>query len=159
MAVEMPRAHVGERVARGLPGWPIFFAVIVAVLVSIGMLSTGSGPLIAVAVVLLFCAILAAVGLTPVAPGQARVLQLLGRYVGTVRTDGLCWVNPLTTRRRVSTRIRNHETGVAKVNDADGNPIEIAAVVVWQVEDTAKAVFEVDDFVEFVAIQTGSLYQ
>ncbi|HEV7931849.1 MAG TPA: SPFH domain-containing protein [Actinomadura sp.] len=93
-------------------------------------------------------------GLTPVAPGEARVLQLLGRYTGTVRTDGLRWVNPFTARRRISTRIRNHETDVAKVNDADGNPIEIAAVVVWQVEDTARAFFEVDDFVEFVAIQT-----
>jgi regulator of protease activity HflC (stomatin/prohibitin superfamily) len=93
-------------------------------------------------------------GLTPVAPGEARVLQLLGRYTGTVRTDGLRWVNPLTARRKVSTRIRNHETDVLKVNDADGNPIEIAAVVVWQVEDTARAVFEVDDFIEFVAIQT-----
>jgi regulator of protease activity HflC (stomatin/prohibitin superfamily) len=82
------------------------------------------------------------------------VVQLLGRYAGTIRTDGLRWVNPLTTRRRISTRIRNHETDVAKVNDADGNPIEMAAVVVWQVEDTAKATFEVDDFVEFVAIQT-----
>ncbi|NUS56752.1 MAG: SPFH domain-containing protein, partial [Streptomycetaceae bacterium] len=93
-------------------------------------------------------------GLTPVAPGEARVLQLLGRYKGTVRNDGLRWVNPLTERRKVSTRIRNHETGLAKVNDLDGNPIEISAVVVWQVADTARAVFEVDDFVEFVAFQT-----
>ncbi|MGH3242634.1 MAG: SPFH domain-containing protein, partial [Spirillospora sp.] len=95
-----------------------------------------------------------AVGLTAVAPGEARVLQLLGRYNGTVRVDGLRWVNPLTERSRVSTRIRNHETGLAKVNDLDGNPIEISAVVVWQVADTARAVFEVDDFVEFVAFQT-----
>lgn len=93
-------------------------------------------------------------GLTAVAPGQARVVTFYGRYVGTIRHTGLRWVNPLTSRRRVSTRIRNHETGVAKVNDADGNPIEISAVVVWQVADTAQAVFEVDDFIEFVAIQT-----
>jgi regulator of protease activity HflC (stomatin/prohibitin superfamily) len=79
---------------------------------------------------------------------------LLGRYTGTIRTDGLRWVNPLTTRRKISTRIRNHETAPAKVNDVDGNPIDMSAVVVWQVEDTAKAMFEVDDFVEFVAIQT-----
>jgi regulator of protease activity HflC (stomatin/prohibitin superfamily) len=92
-------------------------------------------------------------GLTAVAPGQARVVQLLGRYTGSVRRTGLRWVNPFTTRRRVSTRIRNHQTEVTKVNDADGNPIEIAAVVVWQVSDTAKAVFEVDDFEQFVAIQ------
>ncbi|WP_101790454.1 SPFH domain-containing protein [Nonomuraea indica] len=92
-------------------------------------------------------------GLTAVAPGEARVVQLLGRYVGTLRTPGFQWVNPITVRRRVSTRIRNHETDVTKVNDADGNPIQIATVVVWQVRDTAQAVFEVDDFVEFVAIQ------
>jgi regulator of protease activity HflC (stomatin/prohibitin superfamily) len=92
-------------------------------------------------------------GLTAVSPGQARVVQLLGRYVGTVRHTGLRWVNPFTTRRRVSTRIRNHQTDVTKVNDADGNPIEIAAVVVWRVDDTAQATFEVDDFREFVAIQ------
>jgi regulator of protease activity HflC (stomatin/prohibitin superfamily) len=93
-------------------------------------------------------------GLFTVAPGEARVLQFLGRYVGTVRQDGLRWANPFTTRRKVSTRIRNHETSALKVNDADGNPIEIAAVVVWQVEDTARALFEVDDFVRFVGIQT-----
>ncbi|MFL1432760.1 MULTISPECIES: SPFH domain-containing protein [unclassified Nocardiopsis] len=93
-------------------------------------------------------------GLTMVAPNEARVVQLFGRYVGSVRTDGLRWVNPLTERNAVSTRIRNHETSVMKVNDASGSPIEIAAVVVWQVEDTARATFEVDDFVEFVSIQT-----
>jgi regulator of protease activity HflC (stomatin/prohibitin superfamily) len=95
-----------------------------------------------------------AAGLTIVAPGEARVLQFLGRYVGTVRTSGLRWVNPFTTRIRVSTRIRNHETSVLKVNEANGNPIEIAAVVVWQVRDTARAMFEVDSFVRFVSIQT-----
>ncbi|MCP2260816.1 SPFH domain / Band 7 family protein [Streptoalloteichus tenebrarius] len=93
-------------------------------------------------------------GLVTVSPGQAKVLQFLGRYVGTLRRAGLYWVNPLTTRKSVSTRIRNHESAVLKVNDADGNPIEIAAVVVWQVEDTAQAVFDVDDFVTFVQVQT-----
>jgi regulator of protease activity HflC (stomatin/prohibitin superfamily) len=92
-------------------------------------------------------------GLIAVGPGQARVVQLFGRYTGTVRMPGLQWVNPFTTRRKLSTRIRNHETPVLKVNDADGNPIEIAAVVVWQVRDTARAVFDVDDFKAFVAIQ------
>jgi regulator of protease activity HflC (stomatin/prohibitin superfamily) len=97
---------------------------------------------------------IAAAGLTPVSPGRARVVQILGRYAGTIRIDGLRWVNPISQRKEISTRIRNHETAVAKVNDANGNPIEIAAVVVWQVQDTAQAMFEVDDFVEFVAIQT-----
>jgi regulator of protease activity HflC (stomatin/prohibitin superfamily) len=82
------------------------------------------------------------------------VVQFFGRYTGTVRKDGFHFVNPLTSRRKVSTRVRNHETDVLKVNDFDGNPVEIAAVVVWQVTDTARAVFEVDDFVRFVAIQT-----
>ena len=80
-------------------------------------------------------------GLTSVVAGEARVVQLFGRYRGTIREPGLHWVNPFARRRRVSTRIRNHETSVAKVNDADGNPIEIAAVVVWQVQDTAKAIY------------------
>jgi SPFH domain / Band 7 family len=93
-------------------------------------------------------------GLTPVVPGQARVIQLFGKYRGTIRDPGLQWVNPLTHRIKVSTRIRNLESAQAKVNDADGNPIEIAAVVVWQVRDTAKATYAVDDYLKFVAIQT-----
>jgi regulator of protease activity HflC (stomatin/prohibitin superfamily) len=154
MSVEMPRAQVAERPARGLSGWPVLGAAVVAVAVAIALFTTGAGVLIGVGVALVVAAAVTVTGLTAVAPGQARVVQLLGRYAGTIRTDGLRWVNPLTTRRRISTRIRNHETDIAKVNDADGNPIEMAAVVVWQVEDTAKAVFEVDDFVAFVAIQT-----
>ncbi len=81
-------------------------------------------------------------------------MQLFGRYRGTIRDPGLHWVNPFARRRKVSTRIRNQESAQAKVNDADGNPIEIAAVVVWQVRDTASALYSVDDFTEFVTIQT-----
>jgi regulator of protease activity HflC (stomatin/prohibitin superfamily) len=92
-------------------------------------------------------------GLTPIAPGHARVIQLFGRYNGTIRSSGLQWVNPLTRRISVSTRIRNQETAQLKVNDADGNPIEIAAVIVWQVHDTAEATYAVDDYVKFVTIQ------
>nr|WP_231642836.1 SPFH domain-containing protein [Nocardia sp. NRRL S-836] len=113
-----------------------------------------SPGLLIAGVLALLAAVLIMKGLFTVAPGEARVLQFLGRYVGTVRTDGLRWANPFTTRQKISTRIRNHETQALKVNDADGNPIEIAAVVVWQVEDTARARFEVDDFVRFVGIQT-----
>jgi regulator of protease activity HflC (stomatin/prohibitin superfamily) len=112
-----------------------------------------NSALVVIGAVLMIIAAALISGLTPVAPGEARVIQLYGRYVGTIRSDGLHWVNPATKRRRISTRIRNHETTQAKVNDADGNPIEIAAVVVWQVEDTAKAVFGVDNLTEFVAIQ------
>ena len=92
-------------------------------------------------------------GITVVAPGRARVVQLFGQYKGTIRQPGLQWVNPFSDRIPVSTRIRNLETAQAKVNDADGNPIEIAAVVVWQVEDTAQATYSVDDYLTFVAIQ------
>ena len=93
-------------------------------------------------------------GLTAVVPGRAHVVQLFGRYQGTVRESGLQWVNPFANRVPVSTRIRNLESSLAKVNDADGNPIEIAAVVVWQVQDTAYATYAVDDYPDFVAIQT-----
>jgi regulator of protease activity HflC (stomatin/prohibitin superfamily) len=92
-------------------------------------------------------------GLTAVVPGRARVVQLFGKYRGTIRDSGLQWVNPLTQRIVVSTRIRNQESAQLKVNDADGNPIEIAAVVVWQVQDTASAIYSVDEVVKFVTIQ------
>jgi regulator of protease activity HflC (stomatin/prohibitin superfamily) len=118
----------------------------------------GAGPahtiLLVVAVLLLIAALMALHGLTPVVAGEARVVQLFGKYRGTIRAPGLHWVNPFARRRKVSVRLRNHETAVAKVNDADGNPIEIAAVVVWQVADTAKALYAVDEFPTFVAIQT-----
>ncbi|WP_067457489.1 SPFH domain-containing protein [Actinomadura macra] len=160
--VEMPRPQISERPARDAGGWPMLglalgLILLGAVAVLVGI-AAGGGAAIAVGIVvgvlLILAGLVVAVGLTPVAPNEARVLQVLGRYAGTVRTDGLRWVNPITDRRKVSTRIRNHETGHAKVNDLDGNPIEISAVVVWQVRDTARAVFEVDDFVEFVAFQT-----
>ena len=106
------------------------------------------------AVLLLIAGELAVHGLTSVVAGEARVVQLFGRYRGTIRDPGLHWVNPFARRRKVSTRIRNQESAQAKVNDADGNPIEIAAVVVWQVADTASAVYSVDDYTQFVTIQT-----
>ncbi|MER6033530.1 MULTISPECIES: SPFH domain-containing protein [unclassified Streptomyces] len=110
--------------------------------------------LILCGVLVFLAAVIAMRGLNTVAPGEARVVQLFGRYRGTIRQDGLRWVNPFTSRTRISTRVRNHETAVLKVNDAYGNPIELAAVVVWKVQDTAQATFEVDDFAEFVATQT-----
>ena len=98
-------------------------------------------------------------GLFIVNPNQARVLLLFGRYVGTARHPGLRWANPLyalSGRRPVSLRVRNFETARSKVNDTEGNPIEIAAVVVWKVVDTAEAVFEVDDYVHYVNVQSES---
>ncbi|MEV6304117.1 SPFH domain-containing protein [Actinoplanes sp. NPDC051861] len=160
--LDLPAPQVRERNARGVSGWPVLGLSLLVLVLSVVTFVVGLQrdsdaavlSLVGLSLLLVLAALAALAGLTPVAPGEARVLQLLGRYIGTVRTDGLRWVNPLTARRKVSTRIRNHETDVLKVNDADGNPIEIAAVVVWQVEDTARAVFEVDDFIEFVAIQT-----
>jgi regulator of protease activity HflC (stomatin/prohibitin superfamily) len=93
-------------------------------------------------------------GLFIVNPNEARVVQLFGSYVGSVRRAGFHWVNPLTTRRSVSMRIRNFESAKLKVNDLSGNPIEIAAVVVWKVVDSAEAMFEVDDFKNFVQVQS-----
>ncbi len=116
--------------------------------------SAGAKVFLALGIVLFVAATLTFRGLTAVVPGEARVVQLFGRYHGTVRSSGLHWVNPFSERRRVSIRVRNHETAIAKVNDADGNPIEIAAVVVWQVRDTAKAIYAVNEFSQFVAIQT-----
>ena len=142
-----------EHRADGAPGVPILFAGIVTVVAGFLLVTRSTGITVAIGLSLIIAAVIMVLGLTPVAPGQARVVQLLGRYTGTIRQTGLRWVNPFTTRRRVSTRIRNHQTDVTKVNDADGNPIEIAAVVVWQVSDTAKAVFEVDQFEAFVSIQ------
>ncbi|BFI95522.1 MAG: SPFH domain-containing protein [Rhodanobacter sp.] len=91
-----------------------------------------------------------------VAPNEGQVLQLFGKYAGTVREEGLRWTNPFCSRRRISLRVRNFESGKLKVNDSDGNPIEIAAVVVWQVVDTAEAMFCVDDYENFVRIQSES---
>jgi hypothetical protein len=154
-APEMPRAHVEERSFEGASGFAMLTVSLVLVVGGVLLLAlAGIVPLVVLGAVAVFLGVVAAFGLTAVAPGEARVVQLFGRYLGTIRTSGFRWVNPFTGRRKVSTRIRNHETDLAKVNDADGNPIEIAAVVVWQVRDTAKASFEVDDFVEFVAIQS-----
>ena len=89
-------------------------------------------------------------------PNEAKVLQLFGKYAGTVHEAGLKWANPFYTKTPVSTRIRNFESGMLKVNDSGGSPIEIAAVVVWKVFDTAEALFEVDDYEEFVQIQSES---
>jgi regulator of protease activity HflC (stomatin/prohibitin superfamily) len=95
-------------------------------------------------------------GFFQVAPNEGQVLQLFGKYAGTVRHEGLRWTNPFYSRRRISLRVRNFESGKLKVNDNDGNPIEIGAVVVWQVLDTAEAVFCVDDYENYVHIQSES---
>jgi hypothetical protein len=154
-------APVAEHPAWSTRGVKALVSGVAAVLAGVAVLwysgkQTGgtTTALVWTGVIVLIVAALLLAGLTPVVPGQARVIQLFGKYRGTVRDPGLQWVNPFTRRIKVSTRIRNHETAQAKVNDADGNPIEIAAVVVWEVHDTAKATYSVDDYTKFVAIQT-----
>lgn len=167
VAVENLETQVEERLIEGASGIPVLIFSLVMMLAGAGGAIGGvvrintldaadvsAVALIVVGALLFLAGLFLLCGLTMIDPNQARVVQLFGRYIGTLRIDGLRWVNPLTTRKPVSTRIRNHETAVMKVNDADGSPIEIAAVVVWQVEDTARAVFEVDDFVQFVSTQT-----
>jgi len=111
--------------------------------------------IVAVAVLLAIVTILW-LGFFMVHPNEARVLQLFGAYVGTAREPGLRWANPFYTKKAVSVRVRNFESGKLKVNDSHGSPIEIAAVVVWRVIDTAEAIFEVDDYEQFVTIQSES---
>lgn len=96
------------------------------------------------------------IGLFTIAPNEARVIQFFGRYVGTARDEGLRWTNPLYTKSSISLRLRNFETSKIKVNDVEGNPIEIAAIVVWKVIDSAQASFAVDNYISFVAVQAES---
>ena len=158
---ELPSRQVTEQAARFLPGLRMLVLGIVLILGGVALIVVANHQsggvataLITLGVVAFIVSALVLGGLTPVTPGQARVVQLFGSYRGTIREPGLQWVNPFTKRLVVSTRIRNQESAQAKVNDADGNPIEIAAVVVWQVQDTASAKYSVDDFTQFVTIQT-----
>jgi regulator of protease activity HflC (stomatin/prohibitin superfamily) len=147
-----------EKVIEGYPGWLSLFILIGVSIGSIVMLfpaARAEAPgQVAGWVTLEVVAIVCFFGLTIVNPNEARVVQLFGAYKGTVKSQGFWWVNPLTTRRRLSLRVRNFETAKLKVNDHDGNPIEIAAVVVWRVTETAEAVFHVDDYEQFVHVQS-----
>ncbi|MET7340410.1 SPFH domain-containing protein [Streptomyces sp. NPDC087866] len=166
-APEMPEPQVRETKAHSIAGGLGLLLTVLGVIAGIALAVVGGVigsngnnavgiPVCILGVLLAIASFFCMGGVKMVAPGEARVIQLFGRYVGTIRTDGLRWVNPLTSSRKISTRVRNHETAVLKVNDAYGNPIELAAIVVWKVEDTAQALFEVDDFLEFVATQTES---
>ncbi|GHE27726.1 hypothetical protein GCM10017673_32460 [Streptosporangium violaceochromogenes] len=144
-----------ERRAFRLNGFAVLIGLVVLgiVLAAVGR-ATGTVALIGAGAVWVVVVAVVASGFTVINPNEARVVQFLGRYVGSVSEAGLQWVAPLTTRHRVTLRIRNFETAKLKVNDADGNPVEIAAVVVYRVTDTAKAAFAVDDYEEYVAIQS-----
>ncbi|HRF84040.1 MAG: SPFH domain-containing protein [Xanthomonadales bacterium] len=154
-----------EMPIRSLPGIPFLFGVIVVGLLSGWLVVTGIGPnpdaygaasgtKILIGVVVGILSFLSLVGLYSIQPNQAAVLSLFGKYVGTVKEAGLRWNNPFYSKRKISQRVRNFESGKLKVNDLDGSPIEIAAVIVWQVVDASEAVFNVDDYESFVHIQS-----
>ncbi|MGH9064882.1 MAG: SPFH domain-containing protein [Acidimicrobiales bacterium] len=146
------RVDITQRPALAISAWP---GVLLLAGCVVGMVLAGQQdrsllwlPLVVFLVVVTSLAI--------VTPGQTSVVQFFGTYIGTVPRPGFWWVLPLTVRRRVSVRVRNFETNRLKVNDADGNPVEVAAIVVWQVADTAKATYAVDDYLNFVSVQAES---
>jgi regulator of protease activity HflC (stomatin/prohibitin superfamily) len=151
-----------ERERPTRPGAPMLVLAVGLVVLSIVCIIVGAaladrgenGAIAAVSLPGGIGATLAFVGLFTLQPNQAKVLTLFGDYKGTVRSPGFHWANPLYVKRKVSLRVRNFDTGTSKVNDANGSPIEIAAVVVWQVVDTAKATFQVEDLDHFVQIQS-----
>ena len=154
---------IRERLKDGIPGLPMLFVVILICALVVwtfvsfvrGAESGEPRPLLMVLVVLLVISnVLLSRGLFMVAPNEGRVLQLFGDYAGTAREPGLRWANPFFTRKRISLRVRNFESSHLKVNDQEGNPIEIAAVVVWRVVDSAEATFEVDDYEHYVRVQS-----
>jgi len=147
-----------EKVRKVTSGYPMLVVLLLLQLATIYWIVTAArnyaiaalvGGIVAAAIVLVLW-----IGFFMVNPNEAKVLQLFGKYVGTAKDPGLRWANPFFAKRAVSLRVRNFESGKLKVNDSSGNPIEIAAVVVWKVVDSAEAVFEVDDYEEFVTIQS-----
>ncbi len=150
---------VRERLRPGTPGLPVLLGLLVAIAVTVRMLvmaaAARSGPALPILFVLLIVAeVFLMGGLFIVAPNEAKVLQLFGDYVGTAKQPGLRWTNPFVAKRKISLRVRNFESSHLKVNDKEGNPIEIAAVVVWRVVETAEATFEVDDYDHYVRVQS-----
>jgi hypothetical protein len=149
---------IREREVHVVPGGPVAVGLPALWLLLLwAMVANVHHPAIAIpCAVAMVLVIFAMAGLFVVQPNQGKVLQLFGRYVGTVREPGLRWASPFYTKKKVSLRIRNFETAKLKVNDHDGSPIDIATVVVWRVVDTAEAAFEVDDYEHFVRVQSES---
>jgi hypothetical protein len=139
-------------------GWLMLLVLIVVLVLSVVGFATSARthnvPLLVVSLLVLVVDGVCFGGLQIVNPNEGQVVQLFGTYLGTLRDQGFWWVNPLTNRRRVSLRVRNFESAKLKVNDHDGNPIDIAAVVVWRVVDTAEAIFHVDNYENFVHVQS-----
>ncbi len=151
---------IREQKYQAMAGLPMLLLFLVAAAFEIAGVVNGiaeGSPVLALGSALaLLITIFLAAGLFVVNPNEGRVLQLFGDYVGTVRIPGLRWANPFFTKKRISLRVRNFESARLKVNDNEGNPIEIAAVVVWQVVDTAEACFQVDDYNNYVKVQSES---
>jgi regulator of protease activity HflC (stomatin/prohibitin superfamily) len=148
-----------ERTKATLSGWLMLPVLIAALGVTVWQFvltarDSGPGPIFIVFILLFALEVFGMAGFFIVNPNEAKVLQLFGKYAGTVRKDGFHWANPLLSKRRISLRIRNFESSTTKVNDLEGNPIEIASVVVWRVVDTFEASFEVDDYEHYVKVQT-----
>lgn len=148
-----------EHAARAAAGVPALIAAAVVLILGVALIVVGSGSstaLMVVGVALVVVVALAAPGFVVVQPNDSCVVILFGRYIGTVREAGMWWLSPFTvfSRPKVSLRVRNFQSERIKVNDLSGNPIEIAAVVVWRVTDTAKAVFDVEDYGQFVVVQS-----
>jgi len=147
------RVEIHERPAWAINGWAGVLVVAACIAATI-LLAAGSVRALAVAPA--FVGVVILTSLVIVQPGHTKVVRFFGSYVGTLRRTGLSWVLPLADRRSLSIRVRNFETNHLKVNDADGNPVEIAAIVVWQVADTSRASYAVDDYVNFVHVQAES---
>ncbi len=156
------RVNVSERSAWTINGWPAVLLGVMAlaaaaalfVAYEVSILPVSDLILIASGILAIIVAALIFSSLTIVNPGDTKVVQFFGRYVGSVRSTGLLMTLPLTTRKKVSVKVRNFETHELKVNDANGNPVNIAAIVVWQVADAARSVFAVEDYEEFVSVQS-----
>jgi regulator of protease activity HflC (stomatin/prohibitin superfamily) len=147
------RVVIQERPAWAISGW-LGVLVVAACIAAAILLGGSSAP--GLAAVPIVVGVVVLTSLVIVQPGHTKVVRFFGSYVGTVRRTGLWWILPLADRRGLSIRVRNFETNHLKVNDADGNPVEIAAIVVWQVADTSRAVYAVDDYVNFVEVQAES---
>jgi regulator of protease activity HflC (stomatin/prohibitin superfamily) len=145
---------IQEKVVKTYSGYSALLVMTLLLVVGVFILIAAPGLLKATVALFVLALILMAVGFYMVGPNEGRVLQLFGDYVGTDRQLGLRWANPFYSKTRVSLRVRNFESGQLKVNDLVGNPVDIAAVVVWKVVDTAEAVFEVDDYENYVAVQS-----
>lgn len=149
---------ITEKKVEALSGIPMLILFVLLIIADVALLIFAGKnkitPLLITCIFMLPVLIIMLVGFFMVNPNESKVLQLFGRYIGTVNDPGLRWANPFYGKKAVSLRVRNFESGQLKVNDSAGNPIEIATVVVWKVVDTAEAIFEVDDYESFVHIQT-----